>query len=1042
VERRDGLGRLVARVQTLAGAELSALFTYDPAGNLLSRTDPEHAAAAYAYDGRGRRTRLVDPDLGEHHFIYDATSNLVAHSYPDGKTARFTFDLAGRSLTEDHDGDGTPEVTRTWDTNPEGDGNTLTRDALARDALARDALARGKLVRVTGPSGETRHVYDERGRTTQTTLIIDGTTYQVGSEFDDQDRESRHIYTDGSSIDLHRNPRGQLDGYGQALAIEYGGDGLETARRFSTGVKVTSDYDDDRRRTDLRVQASDGAVLESLHWTYDSAGNLLEQQDRRDKVAPTKEDRSESYAYDNLYRLVGVRGAWGTGSWSYSPSGSLLSRESSVKDQAIGSVTYGARPHAPVAFDGRKIVYDARGRMTTDGERSYTWNDVDELVAVSKSGASEESTYDGDGTRRIRVEHGANAKPTTTHFIDPWSDVKDGELIRYIVHGGQRVVRLGTRSAREGGVAAPGRPANAALCFVVLLAALAMRGIRSIPRAGRARWALAALVLTTVSLAACDGPGSAPLPEDTAPHAGAPSSHSTVARGDAIGELTDEDTLLTTDLLGSLLGETTPSGKSTGRFASYPFGATRLDTSSETGKYAGAPRDASVGLDAMGARFYAPDLGVWTSGDPLAVTAPEQLVGADFAAANPYAYAKDSPLLAADRDGHFWHIAFGAAAGFLIGGAIEAGHQYLEHGKIESWGRVGGAALGGGVSGAIIAANPAAGIGSVMGTGALAGGAEGVTNRLVQSGGHDAGTLKELVVDTAVGGLTAGALHGGAKLVKAVVRKAPTAARALTSKVGSALEGRGACPCFAAGTLVATPQGPKPIDALHVGDLVTSRDEATGETTTRPVTRVFVTPDKDVLDLSFAHPDGTVETITATPGHPFRVEGTGWVEARDLALGATVQTAESGLATLSATLSRAERTTVYNLEVEGTHTYFVGRTTAWVHNACGCGGGNARFNVTPNGVSIPTGAEELKANMIHLADASTNPTSSRKFVGRDSQGPIRVRIEQAHSPTPDFSGTPDPLHVVDHLHIDRKVNGETGRWLSSENVPYDWPFKN
>jgi YD repeat-containing protein len=199
VERRDGRGRLVARVQTLAGAELSALSTYDAAGNLLSRTDPEDARATYAYDGRGRRTRVVDPDLGEHRLFYDATSNLVAHAYPDGKTARFTFDLAGRSLTEDHDGDGKPEVTRTWDTNTDD---------------SRDALARGKLVRVTGPSGETRHVYDERGRTTQTTLVIDGSSYQVSSEFDDQDRESRHIYPDGSSIELHRNPRGQLSGYG------------------------------------------------------------------------------------------------------------------------------------------------------------------------------------------------------------------------------------------------------------------------------------------------------------------------------------------------------------------------------------------------------------------------------------------------------------------------------------------------------------------------------------------------------------------------------------------------------------------------------------------------------------------------------------------------------------------------------------------------------------------------------------------------------------------------------------------------------------
>src|SRR5262249_2223458 len=52
VERYDGLGRSVARVQTLDGKELSARYTYDPAGNLVTRTDPEGDLATYAYDGR------------------------------------------------------------------------------------------------------------------------------------------------------------------------------------------------------------------------------------------------------------------------------------------------------------------------------------------------------------------------------------------------------------------------------------------------------------------------------------------------------------------------------------------------------------------------------------------------------------------------------------------------------------------------------------------------------------------------------------------------------------------------------------------------------------------------------------------------------------------------------------------------------------------------------------------------------------------------------------------------------------------------------
>ena len=213
----------------------------------------------------------------------------------------------------------------------------------------------------------------------------------------------------------------------------------------------------------------------------------------------------------------------------------------------------------------------------------------------------------------------------------------------------------------------------------------------------------------------------------------------------SVEKLRDGDTFIVTDLLGSVLDETTISGESKTQFATYPFGTTRYDTTRSTWKYASSPRDGAVGLDHMGARFYAPDLGVWTSPDPVAIANPTKLVTADFAAANPYAYANQTPLIAADHDGHFWHIVVGAFIGALVGGASEAVHQYLEHGKIEAPGRIGAAAAAGAVAGTITAINP----------GILAGGvanvAAGVTRRLIESHGASAGSLHDVMVDAATG---------------------------------------------------------------------------------------------------------------------------------------------------------------------------------------------------------------------------------------------------------------------------------------------------
>ncbi len=59
-------------------------------------------------------------------------------------------------------------------------------------------------------------------------------------------------------------------------------------------------------------------------------------------VSPV-EDRSESYTYDNLYRVRSAKGTWGKTSWAYSASGNLMSRTSTVEGQNAKTIEYGGR---------------------------------------------------------------------------------------------------------------------------------------------------------------------------------------------------------------------------------------------------------------------------------------------------------------------------------------------------------------------------------------------------------------------------------------------------------------------------------------------------------------------------------------------------------------------------------------------------------------------------------------------------------------------------------------------------------------------------
>ncbi|MCU0692995.1 MAG: FG-GAP-like repeat-containing protein, partial [Polyangiaceae bacterium] len=429
VESVDGLGRTVQTSQILNGAKVSSTYVYDAAGQLLSRTDPEQNTATYEYDGRGRRVTLRDPDAGEHRMKYDAAGNLIETRRPDGKPQRMTYDLAGRVLTEDWDSDGTPEVENVWDTD--------TRDP-------DNPLARGKLVSVRDPGGLVENEYDLRGLPSVTRHTIDGTTYQVASKYDNLDREVLHTYPNGSSIRIHRNLRGQMSGYGAAIRFDYDADGVETKRTFNTGVVVQTRYDLDRRVQERQVRAAAGESIFHTRYHYDNASNIVGIEDLRPAVDPSQ-DRSEQYAYDNLYRLREASGTWGQATWTYSPSGNLLTRSSSVASLSMEPVQYGkgAGPHAMTAVGTRTVRYDARGRMTDDGEQAYTWNDNDQLIGVkTRGGAEVRSRFDLNGERRLRVERTSLGEESRTHYIDAWAEVKDGRLIRYIVHGGQRIARL------------------------------------------------------------------------------------------------------------------------------------------------------------------------------------------------------------------------------------------------------------------------------------------------------------------------------------------------------------------------------------------------------------------------------------------------------------------------------------------------------------------------------------------------------------------------------------------------------------------------
>lgn|GEM_PF-1546903 len=200
--------------------------------------------------------------------------------------------------------------------------------------------------------------------------------------------------------------------------------------------------------------------------------------------------------------------------------------------------------------------------------------------------------------------------------------------------------------------------------------------------------------------------------------------------------------------------------------------------------------------------------------------------------------------------------------------------------------------------------------------------------------------------------------------------------------------------CFIAGTPVWTEAGEVPIESIKPGDMVLSRPEEGGELAYRPVVRTVTHTNKVIVAVTYVDPEKPDRKSLnfATDNHPFWVEGRGWVAAGAMRPGYELQGTDGRKIVVSAispvyrtetpgvgwyqldpnygalgndvdfngptwrlVKSRTSRpneefvdgpflgVNVYNFEVDGFHTYYVGSSGVWVHNA------NCAFKLTNDG---------------------------------------------------------------------------------------------
>ncbi|MFG2961491.1 RHS repeat-associated core domain-containing protein [Streptomyces sp. NPDC048291] len=214
----------------------------------------------------------------------------------------------------------------------------------------------------------------------------------------------------------------------------------------------------------------------------------------------------------------------------------------------------------------------------------------------------------------------------------------------------------------------------------------------------------------------------------------------------------------------------------------------------------------------------------------------------------------------------------------------------------------------------------------------------------------------------------------------------------------------------------------KPIRDLGIGDRVIATDPATGESGPRTVTALIQgSGDKQLVDVTLDTdgPTGS-KTSTATDGHPFWVPRLHqWVDAGDLQVGQWLQTSSGTWVQITAIRRHTEQTTVYNLTVDGLHTYYVlaGTTPLLVHN-CGVDPAAVNPDFTTGAVRNADGTWTIPEDSPLYRPPGKNRVGSGRFEGRIELDPKKnpqTRTGEATEAITRFVDKLPDMHLPGHL---------------------------
>lgn len=384
---------------------VTTTFTYDVEDRLTHKSTPDGAVdstytaaglrntvvdargtTAYAYDNRGRVSRVTEPDGRAVSYTYDAAGNRLTVATPAGVTS-YTYDLANR-LTQVTGAEGV--VTYGYD----------------------DAGNRLLLTNANGTSAV--YTYDSRNRLTDLVnqradgSVITGHHYTLGAA----GNRLRATEDGGRSVDFGYDGVYRLT---SEVAVDPVGNRTTTHTYDRAGNRLTKT--ENGVTTGYVYDADDRLLTEgATTYAYDANGNLTSRIDAGGQTL---------YAYDSLGRLARVTAPGGVTQYVYDADGNRV-QKSSGGTVSNYLVDRGAR-HAAVL-----VETDGAGAVRA----TYTYGD--DLLAMRRGGAM--SFYHFDGQLSTRALTNALGQTTDRYTFSSFGTLvrKQGTTENEFLYTGQQ----------------------------------------------------------------------------------------------------------------------------------------------------------------------------------------------------------------------------------------------------------------------------------------------------------------------------------------------------------------------------------------------------------------------------------------------------------------------------------------------------------------------------------------------------------------------------------------------------------------------------